>query len=157
MKLIPFVDFSTYNSANQFGQYDPTFYPVTKHHIGSDFKVPVRTRAIAPEKGEMVKAYVSLAKGNVGIFVFTYEGREWGLELCHLAELPMCTTYERGEPMALTGNTGSATTGAHLHAVMHRDAFVTKNYEALISEQAYVKLWREGRIVDTYLWFFQRM
>ena len=152
----PFVDFGSYNSSNPFGARDPLYYPATKHHIGSDFKVPQGTPIHAPEDGEMFKAVFNSARGNTGVFVFKH-GREWGLELCHLRELPLLGFYKRGDIIAYSGNTGSATTAPHLHVVMHRDATVTKNYKELISEESFYKLVKEGRLVDPYLWFTEHM
>jgi murein DD-endopeptidase MepM/ murein hydrolase activator NlpD len=157
MKLTPFVPISTYNASNPFGQYDPKYYPQTKHHIGSDYRVPVGTAIVAPCDGEMFKVAYNAARGNTGIYVFTFKGQEWGLELCHLRELPTKGRRKQGETIAYSGATGSASTGAHLHAVMHLGAMVTKNYTDLISEDAFVRLWREGRLVDPYLWFYQRI
>lgn len=155
--MTPFIPLSTYVASNGFGQYDPKYYPLTKHHIGSDFRVAVGTPIVAPCDGELFKSLVSGPKGNVGIFIFEYQKTLWGLELCHLKELPALGKFSQGEKIALSGNTGSATTGPHLHAVMHRDATVTKNYKELTNEEAFVRLWREGRIVDTFLWFAQKV
>jgi murein DD-endopeptidase MepM/ murein hydrolase activator NlpD len=148
----PFVDFSTYNGSNPFGAVDPKFYPATKHHIGSDFKVPIGTPIVAPEDGEMFKAIFNSARGNTGIYVFRH-GAEWGVEFCHLRELPPLKTYKRGEVIAYSGNTGSATTAPHLHVTLHKDAMVSKNYAELTSEGNYLRLCKEGRIVDPYAWF----
>lgn len=152
-----FVPPETYNSKNPFGQYDGTYYPATKHHIGSDFKVPVGTSIIAPADGVMFKAAFNNARGNTGIYIFSHEGTDWGLELCHLKSLPPLKSRKQGEVIAISGNTGTATTAPHLHVVMHRDAMVTKNYSELTNEAAFVKLWREGRLVDPYLWFWREI
>lgn len=150
------VDPTTYNASNPMGQTDPTFYPAAHHHIGSDFRVPIGTPIVAPCDGELLKAVFNAARGNTGIFDFTKDGIEWGLELCHLRELPKLGKFKEGEVIAYSGNTGSATTGAHLHMVLHRGCLVTKNYQDLINEEAYVRLWREGRITDPYLYFWQK-
>lgn len=149
------VDASKYVSNNPFGQYDPQYYPKTKHHVGSDFAVPVGTTIKAPCEGEVLKVTYNAARGNTAIFDFFHAGREWGLELCHLRELPPLGKFKEGAVIAQSGNTGSATTGAHLHMVLHKDCMVTKNYSELTSEEAFVRLWREGRLVDPYLYFFQ--
>lgn len=151
--MYPFVDFITYNATNPFGARDSVYYPVTKHHIGSDFKVPTGTNIRAPEDGEMLKAVFNAARGNTGIYLFNHGGVEWGLELCHLRELPALGKRKRGEVIAVSGNTGSATTAPHLHCVMHRDCAVTKNYTELVSEAAFFKLRDEGRLVDPFKWF----
>lgn len=151
--MYPFVDFKTYNATNPFGAYDPKFYPITKHHIGSDFGVPEVTPIHAPEDGELLKAVYNPARGNTGIYCFTHGGITWGLELCHLKELPKTGKFKRGDVIAFSGNTGSATTRPHLHAVMHRDCAVTKNYTELVNEAAFFRLRDAGRLVDPYAWF----
>lgn len=150
-----FVDFGTYNTLNPFGAVDPVYYPATHHHIGSDFKVPIGTPIKAPCDGEILKVVFNYARGNTAIFVLVQDGVEWGLELCHLRELPKEGDFKEGEIIAYSGNTGSATTAPHLHVVMHRDVRVTKNYSELTSEAAYFRLVKEGKLVDPYAWFVQ--
>lgn len=152
----PFVDFATYNVNNPFGAYDATLYPATHHHIGSDFKVPQGTPIYAPEDGEMFKAVFNEARGNTGIYIF-HHGTDWGLELCHLREFPPLGMFKKGDLIAHSGNTGTATTAPHLHAVMHLNAFVTKNYFDLVSEAAFFQLRDQGRLVDTHAWFLAHM
>lgn len=152
----PFVNFKTYNETNPFGTVDPVFYPATHHHIGSDFVVPQGTPIAAPDDGEMFKTIFNAARGNTGIFIFNH-GDTWGLELCHLKELPMLGKFKRGDIIAYSGNTGSATTSPHLHVVMHKDATVTKNYSELVNETAFFRLRDTGRIVDPYNWFIQHI
>ena len=147
-----------YNSENPFGFFpDWEHYQKTGTHIGTDFKVVIGTQIFAPTDGEMFKAEFNQYKGNVGIYIFQHEGVTWGLELCHLKELPQTGTYKEGDKIALSGNTGGATTGAHLHAVLHRDAKVTKNYQELQSRDAFLKLEKEVAIVDCFTWFCEKM
>jgi hypothetical protein len=105
----------------------------------------------------MFKAVFNQARGNTGIYVFEYEGVEWGAEFCHLREIPKLGKYKQKEVIAFTGNTGSATTGPHLHVTLHRDAMVTANYAKLKSEADFIDLWVRGKIVDPFLWFSQRV
>lgn len=148
----PFVDFKTYNTTNPFGAVDPVFYPATHHHIGSDFKVPVGTPILAPEDGEVLKVLFNAARGNTAVYEF-HHGGDWGIEFCHLKELPPLGKFKRGDVIAYSGNTGSATTAPHLHVTMHKDCLVTKHYIMLTSEQAYKDLVASGGIVDPYNWF----
>lgn len=144
----------TYNKNNPFGAFpDWTYYPKTGTHIGTDFAVAVGTPVFAPAIGEMFKTEVHQYKGNVGIYIFEHEGVVWGLELCHLKELPQLGNYHEGDIIAYSGNTGAATTGAHLHAVLHRGAHVRKNYRALQSREAFLRLQKEGALVDCWEWF----
>jgi murein DD-endopeptidase MepM/ murein hydrolase activator NlpD len=152
----PFVDFKTYNQKNPFGTVDPVFYPATKHHIGSDFVVPVGTPIYAPEDGEVLKVVFNAARGNTAIYVFRH-GSYWGLEFCHLRELPLLGVFKRGDIIAYSGNTGTASTGPHLHVTLHKGALVSKDYALLTSEEAYTKLVSSGQLVDPYKWFTEHM
>lgn len=149
----PFVDFATYNKSNPFGAVDPKFYPATHHHIGSDFSVPVGTPIVAPCDGQMAKAVFNPARGNTGIFIFHHGNNDWGLELCHLRELPALGNFKAGDVIAHSGFTGTAASGPHLHVTLHRDAMVTKDYTLLTSEAAYFEMVKQGQIVDPFQWF----
>ncbi len=143
-----------YNSGNPFGFFpDWKHYPKTGTHIGTDFVVIVGAPVSAPADGEMFKNEVSPSKGNIGIYIFENKGITWGLELCHLKELPKVGQYKENDIIAYSGNTGSATTGAHLHTVLHRDAKVTKHYQELQSRDDFLRLQKDGTIVDCWAWF----
>ena len=143
-----------YNKDWPFGHFPAyEYYPNTGTHIGNDFKVVVGTFIFAPIDGEILKAEFNKYKGNTGIFVFKHKNIEWGLELCHLRELPKKRLYKEGETIAFSGNTGSTGTGPHLHAVLHRDAMVTKNYRRLQSREDFLKLEKEGAVVNCFDWF----
>lgn len=158
-----FIDnfIETHNKDWLFGHFPAyEYYPSTGTHIGTDFIVPIGTQIFAPINGEMFKVFYDKYKGNVGIYIFKHKEIEWGLELCHLRELPNRGKYKEGEIIAYSGNTGGKTTGPHLHAVLHRDAMVRKHYQFLISQglvkkgrEAFLKLKKEGAIVDCFDWF----
>lgn len=150
--MYPFVDFKTYNSNNAFGKYDPIWYPLCHHHPGSDFVVPVGTPIHAPEDGEVLKSVFNNARGNTTIYFF-HHGGDWGVEFCHLRELPKVGKFKRGDVIGFSGNTGSATTSPHVHVTLHKDCLVSKDYELLTSEQAFKTLVAQGQIVDPYAWF----
>ncbi|MFA6608332.1 MAG: peptidoglycan DD-metalloendopeptidase family protein [Candidatus Paceibacterota bacterium] len=156
---LPLLNFKqSYNSTNPFGAFpDRKNYPKTGTHVGTDFKVAVGTPIFAPCDGEMFKTEVNKYKGNVGVFIFDYEGTTWGLELCHLKELPTKGIYKEGDIIAHSGNTGSATTGAHLHAVLHLGAKVTQHYKELQTREDFLRLEKAGEIVDCYKWFCDRI
>lgn len=156
---LPLLNFKqVYNPTNPFGAFPEwEYYPKTGTHIGTDFKVAIGTPIFAPCDGEMFKTEVSAVKGNFGIFIFDYEGVTWGLELCHLRELPIKGIYKEGDIIAHSGNTGSATTGAHLHAVLHLGAKVTQHYKELQSHEDFLRLEKAGEIVDCYKWFCDKI
>jgi len=145
----------TYDSEeNPFGFFpDWKHYEKTGTHIGADFRVVIGTPVFAPATGEMFKTLNNRYKGNVGIYIFEHGGITWGLELCHLKELPKKGQYEEGEIIAYSGNTGGKTTGPHVHAVLHLNAWVTKNYGELQSREDFLRLEKDGRIVNCYEWF----
>lgn len=143
--------------SNAFGVED-TIYTKTHSHIGVDHAVPVNTPVYAPFDGEIFKIGSSPEKGNAGIFIFTKE-REWGFEICHLNKLPTLGLYKKGDIIAYTGNTGLST-GPHLHSVLHRDAYVTKNYNELFTgepgkkgRERFLRMVAEGKIVDPTTFF----
>jgi len=147
-----------HNNEWPFGQFPAyEYYKSTGTHIGTDFKVPVGTPVFAPADGEMFKVEYNRYKGNVGVYIFKHEDTEWALELCHLRELPQVGNCKEDEIIAYSGMTGESVDGAHLHAVLHRDAQVTKNYQDLLNREAFLRLEKEGRVVDCLKWFCSRM
>jgi murein DD-endopeptidase MepM/ murein hydrolase activator NlpD len=147
-----------YNADNPFGAFPLwEYYPKTGTHVGTDFKIAVGTPIFAPANGEMFKVWFDKYKGNVGVYIFDYRKTTWGLELCHLKELPAVGKFKEGEIIAYSGNTGASTTGAHLHAVLHRGAEVAENYQELQSREDFLRLEKEGAIVDCFQWFCSKM
>lgn len=156
-----------YNSNNPFGYSSEEmkkYYVSTWSHIGCDLAVPSGTPVYAPCDGEMFKVEVSAPKGNVGIFLFSFDGTEYAFEICHLRELPKLGKYREGDIIARTGNTGSATTGAHLHCVIHRDGKVTANYQELLAgakgkagRDRFLRMVAEGKLIDPYEFFTSRV
>lgn len=143
-----------YNKDWPFGHFPAwEYYSATGTHIGTDFKVSIGTSIFAPADGEMFKTEFNRYKGHVGIFIFKHKKIEWGLELCHLREQPQKGQYKEGEIIAYSGMTGEKVDGAHLHAVLHRNASVSKHYQLLKNREAFLRLEKEGSIVDCFHWF----
>lgn len=154
--MIPFVSFNTYNPNYPFGSLDAVLNPLTHHHLGSDFIMRTGRPIIAPRDGQVIQTRFDAARGFTAVFDFIYDG-EWGLELCHLLKLATLGNFQRGDVIAYSGNSGSATTGPHLHVVMHKNAEVTKDYAQLTSPAAYERLIAQGQIVNPYEWFKKRL
>lgn len=145
---------AVYNKDWPFGYFPAwEWYASTGTHIGTDFKVSVSTPVFAPVDGELFKTEFNRYKGNVGIFIFKHKDIEWGLELCHLREQPQKGLYKEGDIIAYSGMTGEKVDGAHLHAVLHRDAAVSKHYQLLKSREEFLRLEKEGMIADCFQWF----
>lgn len=155
----------SYNATNPFGRDTtndhPDWYPHASYHLGDDFIVPSKTPVYAPSEGDMLKVIYESAKGNVAIYVFRDpKGLTWGLELCHLAELPKLAHFKEGEVMAYTDNTGTATTGAHLHCALFKDgmrtATMNKIFQAPAGEKAHAvvkQMIADGTIVSPFHYF----
>ena len=81
----------------------------SSNHLGIDLNTPVGTPLFIPYDGR-----VSCAWSDGGGTIATLTGGGPQLRLVHLSR---CTPgeFRRGERVAISGNTGSATTGPHLH------------------------------------------
>lgn len=95
-------------------------YSLTKHHIGTDYAVPVGTPVEAPHDGEIVVAGVSRSLGNFCHYRYTHEGQQYVMRFLHLQSVPKQGEYEAGDIIAKTGNTGMST-GPHLHIDIWKD------------------------------------
>lgn len=140
------------NTTNPFGRVDYKFYPKTGHHVGTDWLTPIGTTILAPLNGELIPIQ-NAARGNCAAFLVERAGKKFAIEFCHLKELPKQAYYRRGDIIGLTGNSGSATTGAHLHVVVHGGWQVTKNYTRLQSEKDFFEMVTDGSLINPELFF----
>jgi len=97
-----------------YGVPNPTFYPLTGVHTGTDWACPVGTPVRAPWKGVVTVAGNSPALGNFCHYKYTFKGQVYVDRFMHLSEIPIITSYKRGEVVELSGKTGKVT-GPHLH------------------------------------------
>ena len=87
-------------------------------HSGVDWARPEGTPIPAIANGTIVLQQFSQVLGNVSVLrVMDKDKKLWYVGLCHLkAEgLPVGTKVQEGDTIAFVGNTGSASSGAHLH------------------------------------------
>ena len=87
-------------------------------HSGVDWARPEGTPIPAIANGTIVLSQFSQVLGNVSVLrVMDKDKKLWYVGLCHLkAEgLPVGTKVQEGDTIAFVGNTGSASSGAHLH------------------------------------------
>lgn len=90
-------------------------YPLTRHHIGTDYATPLKTPVKAPFDGEVVHVGFSPALGNHLIYQYTYKGQQYQSRFAHLKPVnPELGQARRGDVIAHTGDTGDST-GPHLH------------------------------------------
>lgn len=87
-------------------------------HSGTDWAMPEGTPIPAIAKGTIVLQQFSKVLGNVSVQrVMDKDGKIWFVGYCHLAKpgLEVGKKVAEGEIIGLVGNTGSASTDAHLH------------------------------------------
>lgn len=87
-------------------------------HSGVDWAMPEKTPIPAIAQGTIVLQQFSKVLGNVSVQrVMSKDGKLWYVGYCHLkAEgLEVGTKVQEGDTIGFVGNTGSASSGAHLH------------------------------------------
>lgn len=93
-------------------------------HSGVDFAMPEGTPIPAIAKGTIVLQQFSKVLGNVLVQrVMSKSGEIYFVGYCHLKDsgLEVGTKVAEGEVIGLVGNTGSASTGAHLHMTVSKE------------------------------------
>lgn len=93
-------------------------------HSGLDFARPVGTPIPAIAKGTVVLNQESKVLGHVVVQrVMDKEKKIWFVGYCHLKEpgLAVDTKVEEGQTIGLVGNTGSASSGPHLHMTVSKE------------------------------------
>lgn len=107
----PLKEWDTARVSQKYGNYNPSLYPTTKHHIGVDHAVPKGTRLYAPDDGEIVEAGHNKYLGNY--YVYQYRPDRFLVNL-HLAKKPEIKEYKAGEVLGEIGDSGFII-GIHSH------------------------------------------
>jgi len=121
--------------SQEYGRANQKFYPLTGHHIGTDYACPVGTPVKAPFDGEVTVSGTSPALGNFCHYKYTFEGVTYTERYLHLTSAPVKAKYKRGELIELSGKTGKIT-GPHLHHEIwyndvRLDLLTAKNWQNL--------------------------
>ena len=93
-------------------------------HSGLDFAMPEGTPIPALANGTIVLQQFSKVLGNVSVLrVLGKDGKLYFIGYCHLAQpgLEVGTKVKQDQPIGQVGNTGSASTGAHLHMTVSKE------------------------------------
>jgi len=93
-------------------------------HSGADWARPEGTPIPAISNGTVVLQQWSDVLGNVSVLrVMGHDKKLYYVGYCHLkAEgLKVGTKVKEGETVGLVGNTGSASSGAHLHLTVSKE------------------------------------
>ncbi len=104
-------------------KFGPRFHPVlhyTRLHGGTDFAAPVGTPIYASAAGVITSASPSKCAGNM---VVMRHDNGWETRYFHLSQyadgLAAGKRVDQGFTIGLVGNTGTCTTGPHLHYEVH--------------------------------------
>lgn len=93
-------------------------------HSGLDFAMTEGTPIPAIAKGTIVLQQFSKVLGNVSVQrVMSKDGEIWFVGYCHLAQpgKQVGSKIEEGATIGLVGNTGSASSGPHLHLTVSKE------------------------------------
>jgi murein DD-endopeptidase MepM/ murein hydrolase activator NlpD len=93
-------------------------------HSGLDFAMPEGTPIPALANGPIVLQQFSKVLGNVSVLrIMGKDGQIYFIGYCHLkAEgLEVGQKVREGDTIAFVGNTGSASSGAHLHMTVSKE------------------------------------
>jgi murein DD-endopeptidase MepM/ murein hydrolase activator NlpD len=99
--------------SSTYGSIDPSH---KTPHSGLDFIAPIGTKLYAPVEGVVSKVYNDETRAiGKAVFVRTEHGYQYILG--HLSEVKVKTgeVVHVGDLLALSGNSGTHTTGAHVH------------------------------------------
>ncbi len=108
-----------YNSG--FGsRWDPVTNDKVSYHSGVDIYATMATTVIAEFSGTVYKTGYSYTSGN---YIYLDHGYGVRTFYCHLSKVSVSKgdNIRQGMPIALSGNTGSRTTGPHLHFGIYID------------------------------------
>ncbi len=94
-----------------YGIANSAWYPLTGHHIGTDFATPVGTPIKAHEDGVVIDT--GFLPKSLGYWCQVHY-KDYCLVFCHLQAEPKRRTVLTGEVIAYTGDTGFIK-GVHLH------------------------------------------
>lgn len=101
--------FEDYQVTQEYGVPNANWYPLTGHHIGSDYATPIGTPIPALTDGEIVQAGHSKTLGYYCYFQHEKNGKTYQARFMHLQALPQRKTYKAGETIGYTGDTGFVT------------------------------------------------
>jgi hypothetical protein len=108
----------------------------SEHHLGTDFVVPAWTPAFAPTDGEIINEMVGTEGGRT-IFYKDKWGKIW--RFMHLIKNQAKGKYKEGDTICWTGNTGTLTTGAHLHLDISKGVLNINDWTSFYDPLIYIK------------------
>ena len=99
------------------------------HHLGVDLIVPEMTKIFAPSDGD-VTWFVGKEMGNT--LFFRPDNKDVLMRFGHLRSFMLKGKVKKGDFIGLSGNTGTLTTGAHIHLDISKHALLLNNFSNFI-------------------------
>lgn len=93
-----------------------------KPHLGLDIVCPSGTPIVAWTDLSIISSYFGSEGGNT--VQIKCPNNPTLFRMCHLQKPGICGKYKQGQIIAYVGNTGSATTGAHLHIDLSKNGIL---------------------------------
>jgi hypothetical protein len=109
----------------------------TSHHLGQDYTAATGTPLYAPFDGKIVKTMVGEQGGKT--IWFKPENDNVIMRFMHLSQIG-CNQGDlvfENKVIGLTGNTGSATTGAHLHLDISKNKVIIEDWTNFVDPEKY--------------------
>lgn len=123
-----------------FGYGDKTWY--TAHHLGQDYSAKIGDKLYAPFDGEILKNFNG-TQGGLTIW-FKPKNDNVIMRFMHLSQFKgKVGKVKEGDLIGLTGNTGSATTGQHLHIDISKKQVILTDWKNFIDPEKYK--WEEKK------------
>lgn len=115
----------------------------TEHHLGQDYFAPIGRKVLAPFDG-VIKSTLNGKQGGKTIW-FKPDNDNVIMRFMHLSEFKVQAgeKVKEGRVIALTGNTGEATTAPHLHIDISKKAVNLANWKNFIDPEKYP--WEEEK------------
>lgn len=129
--MYPIKNFSKLKKGYRFKE--KTWY--SPHHLGLDLIIPVGTPIYAPFDGEVIKQI----NGKQGGLTVWYKPKHDNvfMRFMHNSKYGKMGKVKEGEIIAFSGNTGSATTGAHSHLDISKNQIVLTAINNFVDPEKY--------------------
>lgn len=113
-------------------------YPLTKHHVGTDWSVPLGEKIYAIAAGVVVRSFNNHpVMGNACEFEFTHAGKIYTARYMHMARPVALGNYKKGDIIGYVGNSGMSS-GPHLHLDIYRGVFSLEGVTAANFKEKFV-------------------
>ena len=132
--ILPVRTDADFKVTSMYGMRTNPVDDTKKMHLGIDLAAPVGTDVLATADGEVIEA--RNRTDGYGVVVTLQHGETYQTRYAQLSELKVAVgdEVERGQVIALTGNSGRST-GPHLHYEVYKD-------EEAVSPVGYIKNYR---------------